>query len=340
MKRLFHGAFDRKPWLAPLLFVLAFVLAPLIPGGYVLYIFTLVLIYTLASFGTNILTGYTNLISLAGAVFFGIGAYGVAILTAQGVPLVVAMIIAASAATAIGLILAVPVLRLEEVFLAIATLGFVMISTEIAKSGGDFNGGENGMGAAGPAFFGLPMNERSYHVFVAVVLGIALWLARNLSSSRFGRGFLALKGSEIAAGTLGLNATHLKMVAFGVCAFYTGLSGALYAPLVRFIDPSVFNIMVSVSFVSMVIVGGLGSIMGSVLGAVFVTAAPQFLTYIGFDQFQRALYGVAMILTLMFLPEGLASLLKRKRLPGADAPAPSARVAEVPAGNVPVGGAR
>jgi branched-chain amino acid transport system permease protein len=308
MKNLLHS----RPWLAPLAFVLAFVLLPLLPGGYVLYIFTLVLIYTLASFGTNILTGYTNLISLAGAVFFGIGAYGVAILTAHGVPLPLAMILAAALATVVGLILAVPVLRLEEVFLAIATLGFVMISTEVAKSGGDFNGGENGMGAAGPVLFGLELGERSYHLFVAVVLGAALWLARNLSDSRYGRGFLALKGSEIAARTLGLNPVHLKLVAFGICAFYTGLSGALYAPAVRFVDPSVFSIMVSISFVSMVIVGGLGSILGSVLGAIFVVGAPQFLTYIGFDQFQRALYGVAMILTLMFLPEGLASLLRRK----------------------------
>jgi branched-chain amino acid transport system permease protein len=308
MRELLHS----RPWLAPLLFVLAFVLLPLLPGGYVLYIFTLVLIYTLASFGTNILTGYTNLISLAGAVFFGIGAYGVAILTKNGVPLLPAMMIAASVATVVGLILAVPVLRLEEVFLAIATLGFVMISTEIAKSGGDFNGGENGMGAAGPVLFGFELTERWFHLFVAAVLGMALWLARNLSDSRFGRGFLALKGSEIAARTLGLNPVYLKMVAFGICAFYTGLSGALYAPLVRFIDPSVFNIMVSISFVSMVIVGGLGSILGSVLGAIFVVGAPQFLTYIGFDQFQRALYGVAMILTLMFLPDGLASLLKRR----------------------------
>lgn len=308
MSRLLHS----RPWLAPLAFVLAFVLLPLLPGGYVLYIFTLVLIYTLASFGTNILTGYTNLISLAGAVFFGIGAYGAAILTAHGVPLPVAMLLAAAIATVVGLVLAVPVLRLEEVFLAIATLGFVMISTEIAKSGGDFNGGENGMGAAGPALFGLELGERSYHLFVAVVLGAALWLARNLSDSRYGRGFLALKGSEIAARTLGLNPVHLKLVAFGICAFYTGLSGALYAPAVRFVDPSVFSIMVSISFVSMVIVGGLGSILGSVLGAIFVVGAPQFLTYIGFDQFQRALYGVAMILTLMFLPDGLASLLRRK----------------------------
>jgi branched-chain amino acid transport system permease protein len=313
--------FDSRPWLAPLVFILAIVLAPLLPGGYVLYIFTLVLIYTLASFGTNILTGYTNLISMAGAVFFGIGAYGSAILTAQfGVPLVISMLLAAAIATAVGLLLALPVLRLEEVFLAIATLGFVMISVEIAKSGGALTGGENGMGAPAPTLFGLALNERGYHLFVAVMLGAALWVARNLSRSRFGRGFLAIRGSETAARSLGLNATSLKLIAFGVCAFYTGLSGALYAPLVRFIDPSLFNIMVSISFVSMVIVGGLGSILGSVLGAIFVIGAPQLLTYFGFDQFQRALYGVAMILSLMFLPDGLASLLKHKKMPGADAP--------------------
>nr|WP_288851565.1 branched-chain amino acid ABC transporter permease [uncultured Acidovorax sp.] len=312
--------FDAYPWLGPLLFVLTFVLVPLVPGGYVLYIFTLVIIYTLASFGTNILTGYTNLISMAGAVFFGIGAYGSAILTTHfGVPLVLSMFIAASIATVVGLLLALPVLRLEEVFLAIATLGFVMISVEIAKSSGDMSGGENGMGAPGPTLFGWALDERAYHVFTAVVLAGALWVARNLARSRFGRGFLAIKGSETAARALGLNTTALKLVAFGVCAFYTGLSGALYAPLVRFIDPSLFSIMVSISFVSMVIVGGLGSILGSVLGAVFVIGAPQLLTYLGFDQFQRALYGVAMILALMFLPDGLASLFKRKRLPGADA---------------------
>ncbi|UUZ66442.1 hypothetical protein LP417_32990 (plasmid) [Polaromonas sp. P1-6] len=98
--------FDSQPWLAPLVFILAFVFAPLIPGGYVLYIFTLVLIYTLASFGTNILTGYTNLISMAGAVFFGIGAYGTSIMTTHfGVPLVIVMLMAASIATVVGVLL-------------------------------------------------------------------------------------------------------------------------------------------------------------------------------------------------------------------------------------------
>ena len=141
----------------------------------------------------------------------------------------------------------------------------------------------------------------------------------TLSTEQCRKGVVGVSGGNHAQGlayaarSLGLNPVRLKLVAFGVCAFYTGLSGALYAPLVRFIDPSVFNIMVSISFVSMVIVGGLGSIAGSVLGAIFVVGAPQFLTYIGFDQFQRALYGLAMILTLMFLPDGLASLWRRKK---------------------------
>lgn len=287
---------------------------PLIPGGYVLYIASLVLIYVLASFGTNILTGYTNLISLAGATFFGIGAYGTAILSARfGLPLPLAMLAAATVAALIGLLLALPVLRLEEVFLAIATLGFVMIFTELAKQGGGLTGGESGMPGPVPRLFGLALGERGFYLYIIAVLLACLWMARNLSDSRFGRAFLALKGSEIAARSLGLDATRLKLTAFGLCAFYTGMAGTLFAPLVRFVDPSVFDIMVSISFVSMIIIGGIGSVWGSVLGAMFVAGAPQVLTYIGLDNVQRSLYGVAMILSLMFLPDGLVGLFRRWR---------------------------
>lgn len=286
---------------------------PLLPGGYVLYIASLVLIYVLASFGTNILTGYTNLISLAGATFFGIGAYGTAILSARfGLQLPLAMLLAAALATLIGLLLALPVLRLEEVFLAIATLGFVMIFAELAKQGGALTGGESGMPGPVPKLFGLALGERGYYLYIIAVLGACLWMANNLSDSRFGRGFLALKGSEIAARSLGLNAPRLKLAAFGLCAFYTGMAGTMFGPLVRFVDPSVFDIMVSISFVSMIIIGGVGSVWGSVLGALFVAGAPQVLTYVGLDNVQRSLYGVAMILSLMFLPDGLAGLLKRR----------------------------
>ncbi|MBL8345008.1 MAG: branched-chain amino acid ABC transporter permease [Rubrivivax sp.] len=303
-----HAALPR--WLP--LAVAALVALPLVPGGYVLYIASLVLVYTLASFGTNILTGYTNLISLAGATFFGIGAYGSAILSAKlGLPLPLAMLGAAAVAALLGVLLAVPVLRLEEAFLAIATLGFVMVFMEIAKGGGALTGGESGMAAPAPRLFGIALGERGFYVFIVVVLLVGLWMARNLSDSRFGRGFLALKGSEIAARSLGLNAPRLKLTAFGLCAFYTGVAGALFAPLVRFVDPSVFDIMVSISFVSMVIIGGLGSVWGSVLGAVFVAGAPQLLTYVGLDNVQRSLYGAAMILSLVFLPDGLVSLFRK-----------------------------
>lgn len=304
---------QRAPrWLLPL--VVAVLLAlPLIPGGYILYIASLVLIYVLASFGTNILTGYTNLISLAGATFFGIGAYGAAILTSKlGLPMPIAMVLAALIATAIGLLLAIPVLRLEEVFLAIATLGFVMIFMELAKQGGTLTGGESGMPGPAPKLFGVALGERGFYLYIIVVLLACLWMARNLSDSRFGRGFLALKGSEIAARSLGLNASRLKLTAFGLCAFYTGMAGTMFAPLVRFVDPSVFDIMVSISFVSMVIIGGIGSVWGSVLGAVFVAGAPQVLTYIGLDNVQRSLYGVAMILSLIFLPDGLVGLFRKR----------------------------
>lgn len=299
-------------WLL-LLGLAALVALPLVPGGYVLYIASLVLVYTLASFGTNILTGYTNLISLAGATFFGIGAYGSAILASRfGLPLPLAMLGAAAIAALLGVLLALPVLRLEEAFLAIATLGFVMVFMELAKSGGELTGGESGMPGPAPRVFGLALGERGLYVYIMLVLIAGLWMARNLSDSRFGRGFLALKGSEIAARALGLNAPRLKITAFGLCAFYTGVAGALFAPLVRFVDPSVFDIMISISFVSMVIIGGIGSVWGSVLGAVFVAGAPQLLTYVGLDNVQRSLYGLAMILSLVFLPEGLASLVRRE----------------------------
>ncbi len=288
--------------------------APLIPGGYILYIATLVLIYMLASFGTNILTGYTNLISLAGATFFGIGAYGSAILSSRfGLPLPLAMLGAAAMATLIGLLLALPVLKLEEVFLAIATLGFVMIFAELAKQGGVLTGGESGMPGPKPQLFGVALGERAFYFYVLAVLMASLWMARNLSDSRLGRALLAIKGSETAARSLGLNVPRLKLTAFGICAFYTGMAGTMFAPLVRFVDPSVFDIMVSISFVSMVIIGGIGSVWGSVLGAIFVAGAPQVLTYVGLDNVQRSLYGVAMILSLIFLPDGLVGLFKPRR---------------------------
>jgi branched-chain amino acid transport system permease protein len=304
----------RARLLLHLLLAAALLTAPLYLGSYFLYIVSLALVYTLAAFGTNVLSGYTNLLSLAGAVFFGLGAYGWAILSARyGLSFLPATLLAALAAMVLGVIVGFPALRLEEVFLAIATLGFVMIFAEIFKASAGVTGGASGMGVPEVTLFGLTLGDAGFYYLILGLVALLLLLGVNLSRSRYGRAFFAVKNSEIAARSLGIPAPRIKLIAFAASAFYCSISGSLYAPLVRFIDPSVFDIMISISFLSMVIIGGLGSVLGSVLGAVFVIVTPQLLTYFGLSEVQRSVYGLAMILSLMFLPNGLISLPERLR---------------------------
>lgn len=283
--------------------------APLFLGEYFLFIASLTLVYTLASFGTNILSGYTNLLSLAGATFFGCGAFGTAILMSKySIPFLPAILVTGLIVVALGLVVAIPTLRLEHVYLAIATLGYVFIFGELVKGSETLTGGSMGMGVPMVSLFGYRLNEVGLYYLSLALVVILLIAGVNLSHSRFGRAFFAVKSSEVAARSLGIPAPKIKVIAFAVQAFYCAVSGGLYGILVRFIDPSLFSIFVSISFLSMVIIGGLGSVLGSILGAFFVIVTPQLLTYFGLTEIQRSVYGLAMILSLMFLPNGLVSL--------------------------------
>jgi branched-chain amino acid transport system permease protein len=288
---------------------------PFYLGGYFLYIATLTLVFTLASFGTNILSGYTNLLSLAGATFFGAGAFATAILMSKyGVSFFPAIILAGFIGVVLSLIVAIPTLRLEHVYLAIATLGYVFISSEIAKSLESLTGGSMGMGVAQISIMGRPLDEIGLFYLTLLIVTALMVAGVNLSHCRFGRAFFAVKGSEFAARSIGIPAPKIKIIAFAVQAFYCAVAGGLYGILVRFIDPSLFSIFVSISFLSMVIIGGLGSVLGSILGALFVIVTPQLLTYFGLTEVQRSIYGLAMILSLMFLPNGLVSLTQKFKL--------------------------
>jgi branched-chain amino acid transport system permease protein len=282
---------------------------PFYLGEYFLYIATLTLVFTLASFGTNILSGYTNLLSLAGAAFFGAGAFATAILMSQyEVSFFPALLLAGFIGATLSLVVAIPTLRLEHVYLAIATLGYVFISSEIAKSLESLTGGSMGMGVPQVSIMGQTLDEIGLFYITLVIVTLLLIAGVNLSRCRFGRAFFAVKGSEFAARSIGIPAPKIKIIAFAVQAFYCAVAGGLYGVLVRFIDPSLFSIFVSISFLSMVIIGGLGSVLGSILGAFFVIVTPQLLTYFGLTEVQRSIYGLAMILSLMFLPNGLVSL--------------------------------
>jgi len=285
---------------------------PFYLGEYFLYIATLTLVFTLASFGTNILSGYTNLLSLAGATFFGAGAFSTAILMSRyEVSFFPALLLAGFIGVALSLVVAIPTLRLEHVYLAIATLGYVFISSEIAKSLESLTGGSMGMGVPQVSIMGQSLDEIGLFYITLVIVTLLMIAGVNLSHCRFGRAFFAVKGSEFAARSIGIPAPKIKIIAFAVQAFYCAVAGGIYGVLVRFIDPSLFSIFVSISFLSMVIIGGLGSVLGSIFGAIFVIVTPQLLTYFGLTEIQRSIYGLAMILSLMFLPNGLVSLTEK-----------------------------
>lgn len=285
---------------------------PFYLGEYFLYIATLTLVFTLASFGTNILSGYTNLLSLAGATFFGAGAFATAILMSQyEVSFFPALLLAGFIGVALSLVVAIPTLRLEHVYLAIATLGYVFISSEIAKSLESLTGGSMGMGVPQVSIMGQTLDEIGLFYITLVIVTLLMIAGVNLTHCRFGRAFFAVKGSEFAARSIGIPAPKIKIIAFAVQAFYCAVAGGIYGVLVRFIDPSLFSIFVSISFLSMVIIGGLGSVLGSIFGAIFVIVTPQLLTYFGLTEVQRSIYGLAMILSLMFLPNGLVSLTEK-----------------------------
>jgi branched-chain amino acid transport system permease protein len=285
---------------------------PFYLGEYFLYIATLSLVFTLASFGTNILSGYTNLLSLAGATFFGAGAFATAILMSRyEVSFFPALLLAGFTGVALSLVVAIPTLRLEHVYLAIATLGYVFISSEIAKSLESLTGGSMGMGVPQVSIMGQSLDEIGLFYITLVIVTLLMIAGVNLTHCRFGRAFFAVKGSEFAARSIGIPAPKIKIIAFAVQAFYCAVAGGIYGVLVRFIDPSLFSIFVSISFLSMVIIGGLGSVLGSIFGAIFVIVTPQLLTYFGLTEIQRSIYGLAMILSLMFLPNGLVSLTEK-----------------------------
>ena len=285
---------------------------PFYLGEYFLYIATLTLVFTLASFGTNILSGYTNLLSLAGATFFGAGAFSTAILMSRyEVSFFPALLLAGFIGVALSLVVAIPTLRLEHVYLAIATLGYVFISSEIAKSLESLTGGSMGMGVPQVSIMGQSLDEIGLFYITLVIVTLLMIAGVNLTHCRFGRAFFAVKGSEFAARSIGIPAPKIKIIAFAVQAVYCAVAGGIYGVLVRFIDPSLFSIFVSISFLSMVIIGGLGSVLGSIFGAIFVIVTPQLLTYFGLTEIQRSIYGLAMILSLMFLPNGLVSLTEK-----------------------------
>jgi branched-chain amino acid transport system permease protein len=297
----------------PLLAVLgAVVLAlPNFVDNYVIYVMARLCVYVLVALGLNLLTGYAGQISLGHAAFFAIGAYTAAVLTESlHWPFVLCVLSAAAFTGVIGYLVGLPCLRLSGLYLAMATLGFTLIVQEMLLQLAVITHGSEGMSVPPAALLGFTFNTdyRKFYLLLSITVVMFL-VARNLLRGRTGRAFLAIRENERAAEAMGVTLARYKTIAFAISALYTGLAGALSAFLVGFLDPQEFSFFLSVQFITIIILGGLASLLGSVLGACFLIILPELLA--GLDVWQAFVYGVIMVVTIIFMPFGLSGAIRR-----------------------------
>jgi branched-chain amino acid transport system permease protein len=284
---------------------------PNVADNYVIHVMARLFVYVLVALGLNLLIGYTGQVSLGHAAFFAIGAYTAAVLAeALRWPSLLCVLGATALTAVVGYLLGLPCLRLTGLYLAMATLGFTLIVQEMLLQLAVITHGSEGMSVRPAVILGFTFDSdyRKYYLLLGVTV-VMLLSARNLIRGRTGRAFLAIRENERAAAAMGVNVAQYKTIAFAISALYTGLAGALSAFLVGFLDPQEFSFFLSIQFITIIILGGLGSLLGSVLGAGFLIILPELLA--GLDVWQALVYGVIMVLTIIFMPFGLSGAIRR-----------------------------
>ncbi len=273
---------------------------------------SLVWLFAIGVVGQNLLIGYAGQISFGQAGFLAIGGYAFGHLRVAGVPFPLALLAAGLAAGATGWLVGFPSLRLKGPYLAIATLGFGTAVYQIFTNFAVLSGGHEGIALPPLAFgAGIPRDAASYLLYFALFL-LFTGIAYNLVSSYVGRAFVAIRDSDIAAESMGVNLARYKLLAFALSSFYTGVHGALFAQFLGHLEPQSFSIEQTITIFVAVVVGGLASIEGSVFGAAFAILVPALVG--GFRWAVPVLFGGAILVTMIFEPLGLAGLWIKTRL--------------------------
>jgi branched-chain amino acid transport system permease protein len=313
--------------------VLATLLVLVVPQflkNYGLYLLTYWLVFIIATMGLNLTVGYAGQKSLGHAAFFGIGAYTVAILMKAGVSFWLGLPAAALICFAVGLVLGFPALRVQAIYLAFATLGFntavwLVMRNEEWLTGGTF--GINNI--ARPSLLGYSLEgNRAYYYFVLAVTVLLASLLWGLLRSPWGKAFTALRDNPIRAESLGVNIRNYTLLSFAIGAAYAGIAGALFASLVQFIEPGPFAVAASIMLYLMVVVGGAGYFFGPVVGAAVGVVLPEWLRDVPLvSNWYLPMFGVAVVLLMVWLPDGLLSIPDRIRSKRAAREASQARAA-------------
>lgn len=295
-------------WVVPL----ALLPLPAILNPYEQYVVNLILVYVPVAIGFNIVVGNLGLLAFSNVAFYGIGAYTSGILMAQlGVPWWLTLAPAAALGAAAGLVASVPALRGVRLFyLAIMTLAFGELMRWVYIRWEPVSGGSMGLSVPPPDFLWLAIDTdaRKFYVFLALAI-LALIATDRLLRSRFGRAFIAIKDNEVAAAAAGIPTNRFIMLGFAWGGALAGIGGAMYAALVGHLTPIAFDLTELILQFAVIMVGGLGSLVGSVLGAILITSAPELFREL--PGFQELLLGILIMLIILFLPDGLASLLAR-----------------------------
>ena len=295
-------------WLVPLL-VLPL---PFLVNQYVQFVFNLILVYVLVGVGFNIVIGNLGQLAFANVAFFGLGAYTAGILMAHAgwgwwLTLVPAGLVGALA----GVLASLPALRRIRLFyLAIMTMAFGELMRWIYIRAEPLTNGSMGLAVPVPRLFGysLASDRAKFYPFLVIVVLVVI-LTSSLLRSRFGRAFMAIKDNEVAAAAVGIPTSLYFVLAFGWSGFVVGIAGAMYAALIGHVTPEAFNLLELILHFAIVMVGGLASLAGSVIGAIVLTATPE--VFRGFPGVQELVLAVLIILVLLFLPRGLVSVLAR-----------------------------
>jgi branched-chain amino acid transport system permease protein len=290
------------------LLVLPFIL----PNSYYMDLAIRMAINAIIVIGLNLLIGFAGQISLGHAGFLGIGAYASAVLpTHFGFHPLLAMAAGAAATAVIAGVVAKPIFKLKGNYLAMATLGLGIIINIALRNEAQWTGGPDGMAVPAFALFGIELSsDKQWYWVVASLLVISVWASLNIIDSPFGRALRALHGSEVASQVVGVNIARYKVSIFVLSAVFASIMGSITAHYIGFVTPNFADFFHSIELVTMVVVGGMASVFGSIVGAVLLTALPQALAT--FEGWETVVFGSVLMLCMIFLPKGLVPTLAAK----------------------------
>ena len=285
---------------------------PFMVKGFVVFQLTMVMVNAIAIMGLNLLTGFNGQFSLGHGAFVAIGAYTTAILMDQfGVPFLATLPVAALISFAFGVLFGLPALRLENIYLALATFSLAAVTPQLLKLKPveGWTGGVQGIALIKPSPpFDLPLSEDQWLYFLTLAAGLALYFAaRNIVRSRTGRAIMAIRENPIAARAMGVNSAFYKTLIFGVSALYTGIAGAFSAVAVQFVAPDSFTVVISVGLLVGLVIGGIAWLPGALIGGAFVLFVPNIADGVS-KGLSGAIYGIILLLVIYLMPSGAGAI--------------------------------